>query len=185
MARVDEIRGLAEFHAESISSSPIDWMNYLDTAAKLYRYPFMDQLLIHAQRPHATACASLELWNEKMFRWVNRGAKGIALLDETMQKTRLRYVFDIQDTHMVRGGRSPYLWQIQEGQQAAVLNHLEEVYSLETKDTETLSDALMATAKYMVEENLEEYLDGLLYVTGDTYLEELDEDTIRSEFRIF
>ena len=183
MARVDEIRGLAEFHAESISSSPIDWMNYLDTAAKLYRYPFMDQLLIHAQRPHATACASLELWNEKMFRWVNRGAKGIALLDETMQKTRLRYVFDIQDTHMVRGGRSPYLWQIQEGQQAAVLNHLEEVYSLETKDTETLSDALMATAKYMVEENLEEYLDGLLYVTGDTYLEELDEDTIRSEFR--
>ena len=183
MARVDEIRGLAEFHAESISSSPIDWMNYLDTAAKLYRYPFMDQLLIHAQRPHATACASLELWNEKMFRWVNRGAKGIALLDETMQKTRLRYVFDIQDTHMVRGGRSPYLWQIQEGQQAAVLNHLEEVYGLETKDTETLSDALMATAKYMVEENLEEYLDGLLYVTEDTYLEELDEDTIRSEFR--
>ena len=183
MARVDEIRGLAEFHAESISSSPIDWMNYLDTAAKLYRYPFMDQLLIHAQRPHATACASLELWNEKMFRWVNRGAKGIALLDETMQKTRLRYVFDIQDTHMVRGGRSPYLWQIQEGQQAAVLNHLEEVYGLETKDTETLSDALMATAKYMVEENLEEYLDGLFYVTGDTYLEELDEDTIRSEFR--
>ena len=65
MARVDEIRGLAEFHAESISSSPIDWMNYLDTAAKLYRYPFMDQLLIHAQRPHATACASLELWNGK------------------------------------------------------------------------------------------------------------------------
>ena len=97
MARVDEIRGLAEFHAESISSSPIDWMNYLDTAAKLYRYPFMDQLLIHAQRPHATACASLELWNEKRFRWVNRGAKGIALLDETMQKTRLRYVFDIQE----------------------------------------------------------------------------------------
>ena len=183
MARVDDIRGLAEFHAESISSSPIDWMNYLDTAAKLYRYPFMDQLLIHAQRPHATACASLELWNEKMFRWVNRGAKGIALLDETTQKTRLRYVFDIQDTHMVRGGRSPYLWQIQEGQQAAVLNHLEEVYGLETKDTETLSDALMATAKYMVEENLEEYLDGLLYVTEDTYLEELEEDTIRSEFR--
>lgn len=101
MARLEDIRGLAEAHASSISSSPRDWMNYLDTAARLYRYPFMDQLLIHAQRPQATACASLELWNQKMFRWVNRGAKGIALIDETTQKTRLRYVFDVQDTHMV------------------------------------------------------------------------------------
>lgn len=89
MARLEDIRGLAEAHASSISSSPKDWMNYLDTAARLYRYPFMDQLLIHAQRPQATACASLELWNQKMFRWVNRGAKGIALIDETTQKTRL------------------------------------------------------------------------------------------------
>ena len=183
MAHLDEIRGLAEYHATRISSSPRDWMNYLDTAARLYRYPFIDQLLIHAQRPKATACASLELWNEKMLRWVNRGAKGIALLDETMQKTRLRYVFDIQDTHKVKGGRTPYLWQLQEKQQEALLNHLEEVYGLETKDAGNLSDALMATAKYMVEENLDEYLDGLTYVTEGTYLEELEEDTIRSEFR--
>ena len=183
MARLEDIRGLAESHASSISSSPRDWMNYLDTAARLYRYPFMDQLLIHAQRPQATACASLELWNQKMFRWVNRGAKGIALIDETTQKTRLRYVFDVQDTHMVNGGRTPYLWKLQEEQQEEVLLHLEEVYGLEAKDTENLSDALMATAKYMVEENLEEYLDGLLYVTEGTYLEELEEDTIRSEFR--
>ena len=183
MARLDEIRGLAEYHAAHISSSPRDWMNYLDTAARLYRYPFMDQLLIHAQRPKATACASLELWNEKMLRWVNRGAKGIALLDETMQKTRLRYVFDIQDTHKVKGGRTPYLWRLQEKQQEELLNHLEEVYGLEAKDTGNLSDALMATAKYMVEENLDEYLDGLTYVTEGTYLEELEEDTIRSEFR--
>lgn len=131
MARLEDIRGLAEAHAFSISSSPRDWMNYLDTAARLYRYPFMDQLLIHAQRPKATACASLELWNEKMLRWVNRGAKGIALLDETMQKTRLRYVFDIQDTHKVKGGRTPYLWRLQEKQQEELLNHLEEVYGLE------------------------------------------------------
>ena len=183
MAHLDEIRGLAEYHATRISSSPRDWMNYLDTAARLYRYPFMDQLLIHAQRPKATACASLELWNEKMLRWVNRGAKGIALLDETMQKTRLRYVFDIQDTHKVKGGRTPYLWRLQEKQQEELLNHLEEVYGLEAKDTGSLSDALMATAKYMVEENLDEYLDGLTYVTEGTYLEELEEDTIRSEFR--
>ena len=183
MARLEDIRGLAEAHASSISSSPRDWMNYLDTAARLYRYPFMDQLLIHAQRPQATACASLELWNEKMLRWVNRGAKGIALLDETMQKTRLRYVFDIQDTHKVKGGRTPYLWRLQEKQQEELLNHLEEVYGLEVIDTGSLSDALMATAKYMVEENLDEYLDGLTYVMEGTYLEELEEDTIRSEFR--
>lgn len=183
MAKLDDIRGLAEEHAASISSSPRDWMNYLDMASRLYRYPFMDQLLIHAQRPQATACASLELWNTKMFRWVNRGAKGIALLDETTQKTRLRYVFDMQDTHMVKGGRTPYFWQLQEEQREEVLNHLEEIYNLEAEDTETLSDALMATAKYMVDENIEEYLDGLMYVTKDTYLEELEEDTIRSEFR--
>lgn len=92
MARVQEIRGMAEWYATDIASSPADWMKYLDTAARLYRYSFTDQLLIYAQRPQATACASLELWNEKMMRWVNRGAKGIALLDETGTKAKIRYV---------------------------------------------------------------------------------------------
>ena len=82
MSKLQDIRELAQEHATSVSSSPRDWMGYMDTAARLYRYPFTDQLLIHAQHPQATACASLELWNEKMFRWVNRGARGIALLDE-------------------------------------------------------------------------------------------------------
>ena len=108
MSKLQDIRELAQEHATSVSSSPRDWMGYMDTAARLYRYPFTDQLLIHAQHPQATACASLELWNEKMFRWVNRGARGIALLDENGHNTRLRYVFDISDTHMVAGGRSPY-----------------------------------------------------------------------------
>ena len=183
MSKLQDIRNLIQEHAVSVSSSPGDWMDYMDTASRLYRYSFSDQLLIHAQRPQATACASLELWNQKMFRWVNRGAKGIALIDETTQKTRPRYVFDVQDTHMVNGGRTPYLWKLQEEQQEEVLLHLEEVYGLEAKDTKNLSDALMATARYMVEENLEEYLDGLLYMTEGTYLEELEEDTIRSEFR--
>jgi sugar phosphate isomerase/epimerase len=111
MSKLQDIRDLAQEHAVSVSGSPRDWMDYMDTASRLYRYSFSDQLLIHAQHPEATACASLELWNEKMFRWVNRGARGIALLDETGQHTRLRYVFDISDTHMVAGGRSPYLWQ--------------------------------------------------------------------------
>ena len=118
-----------------------------------------------------------------MFRWVNRGARGIALLDETGQHTRLRYVFDISDTHMVAGGRSPYLWQMQEHQREEILTHLAEVYALEEKDTATLQDALMAVAREMVSDNLEEYLDGLEYAVEGTYLEDLDEVTIRSDFR--
>lgn len=73
MAKINDIRVLAEETASDVASSPRDWMAYLDTAAKLYRYPFADNLLIHAQRPQATACAELETWNEKMGRWVNRG----------------------------------------------------------------------------------------------------------------
>ena len=183
MSKLQDIRDLAQEHAVSVSGSPRDWMDYMDTASRLYRYSFSDQLLIHAQHPEATACASLELWNEKMFRWVNRGARGIALLDETEQHTRLRYVFDISDTHMVAGGRSPYLWQMQEHQREEILTHLAEVYALEEKDTATLQDALMAVAREMVSDNLEEYLDGLEYATEGTYLEDLDEVTIRSDFR--
>ena len=183
MSKLQDIRELAQEHATSVSSSPRDWMGYMDTAARLYRYPFTDQLLIHAQHPQATACASLELWNEKMFRWVNRGARGIALLDENGHNTRLRYVFDISDTHMVAGGRSPYLWQMQEHQQEEILTHLAEAYGLEEKDTGSLSDALMAVAREMVADSLEEYLDGLEYAVEGTYLEDLDEVTIRSDFR--
>ena len=183
MSKLQDIRDLAQEHAVSVSGSPRDWMDYMDTASRLYRYSFSDQLLIHAQHPEASACASLELWNEKMFRWVNRGARGIALLDETGQHTRLRYVFDISDTHMVAGGRSPYLWQMQEHQREEILTHLAEVYALEEKDTATLQDALMAVAREMVSDNLEEYLDGLEYATEGTYLEDLDEVTIRSDFR--
>ena len=183
MSKLQDIRNLVQEHAVSVSSSPGDWMDYMDTASRLYRYSFSDQLLIHAQHPEATACASLELWNEKMFRWVNRGARGIALLDETGQHTRLRYVFDISDTHMVAGGRSPYLWQMQEHQREEILTHLAEVYALEEKDTATLQDALMAVAREMVSDNLEEYLDGLEYAVEGTYLEDLDEVTIRSDFR--
>ena len=183
MSKLQDIRELAQEHATLVSSSPRDWMGYMDTAARLYRYPFTDQLLIHAQHPQATACASLELWNEKMFRWVNRGARGIALLDENGHNTRLRYVFDISDTHMVAGGRSPYLWQMQEHQQEEILTHLAEAYGLEEKDTGSLSDALMAVAREMVADSLEEYLDGLEYAAEGTYLEDLDEVTIRSDFR--
>lgn len=183
MARFQEIRGLAEYTAKDVSSSPKDWMKYLDTAAKLYRYPFSDTLLIHAQRPDATACVSLEAWNQRMGRWVNRGAKGIALIDDTGPRRQLRYVFDVSDTHMVKGGRTPNLWQLQKEQEEAVLDHLADAYGLEGGDTESLSNALMAVASYMAEENLEEAMEGLQYEIEDSFLYGLDEDSIRVMFR--
>ena len=183
MARLQEIRGLAEYTAKDVSSSPKDWMKYLDTAAKLYRYPFSDTLLIHAQRPDATACVSLEAWNQRMGRWVNRGAKGIALIDDTGPRRQLRYVFDVSDTHMVKGGRTPNLWQLQKEQEEAVLDHLADAYGLEGGDTESLSNGLMAVASYMAEENLEEAMEGLQYEIEDSFLYGLDEDSIRVMFR--
>ena len=183
MARLQEIRGLAEYTAKDVSSSPKDWMKYLDTAAKLYRYPFSDTLLIHAQRPDATACVSLEAWNQRMGRWVNRGAKGIALIDDTGPRRQLRYVFDVSDTHMVKGGRTPNLWKLQKEQEEAVLDHLADAYGLEGGDTESLSNALMAVASYMAEENLEEAMEGLQYEIEDSFLYGLDEDSIRVMFR--
>ena len=183
MARLQEIRGLAEYTAKDVSSSPKDWMKYLDTAAKLYRYPFSDTLLIHAQRPDATACVSLEAWNQRMGRWVNRGAKGIALIDDIGPRRQLRYVFDVSDTHMVKGGRTPNLWQLQKEQEEAVLDHLADAYGLEGGDTESLSNALMAVASYMAEENLEEAMEGLQYEIEDSFLYGLDEDSIRVMFR--
>lgn len=183
MAKLYDIRDLAEYTAKDVSGSPQDWMHYLDTAAKLYRYSFSDTLLIHAQRPDAIACASLELWNQKMNRWVNRGAKGIALFDDTGPRQRLRYVFDISDTHMVRGGRMPNLWRLEEQYKGELLDHLTDTYGLEGDDAADLELALLAIASQTADENLEEAMEGLQYELEDTFLEGLDEDTIRVSFR--
>ena len=183
MAKIHDILGLAEYEAKEISRSPQDWMKYLDTASKLYRYSFSDTLLIHAQRPDVVACAELELWNEKMNRWVNRGAKGIALIDDSGPRRRLRYVFDISDTHPVRGGRTPYLWQIQDQHRVPLLDHLTDTYGLEGDDSADIQNALLSISADMADENLEEAIEGLEYELENTFLEGLDEDTIRVEFR--
>ena len=183
MAKIDDIRMLAEETASEISASPRDWLGFLDTASRLYRYPFGDAILIHAQRPSATACTELELWNEKMGRWVNRGAKGIALIDDTGPRQRLRYVFDVADTHAVRGGRTPYLWKLREETKEEVLSHISDVYGLSEDDSVSLERALYAISIEQSEEILEDAMDGLLYEIEDTYLEDLGEDAIRMEFR--
>lgn len=100
--------GLSDKLTSDLTTRRGAWRQYLNTAARVYKYSFSDQLLIYGQRPDATACAELPLWNEKMGRWVNRGAHGIALIDTSRRRPRLRYVFDVSDTHLSRtaaGGR--------------------------------------------------------------------------------
>ena len=182
MAKFNDIRELAQQNARWVSNSPKDWMNYLDVAARLYRYSFKDTLLIHAQRPDATACAELEVWNKKMNRWVNRGAKGIALLDDASPRAKLRYVFDIADTHLVQGGKTPILWRIDYSEhQQMILDHLADTYAL--TQTDSMNAALMELAQQLTAENLEEAMDGLEYEVTDTFLEGLDEDNLRVRFR--
>lgn len=118
-----------------------------------------------------------------MKRWVNRGAKGIALIDDRYPKKRLRYVFDVSDTHKVQGGKTPYLWQLKEHQKEPLLEHLSEVYGLAGEDTVAFTSALWKIAQDMTEENLEEAMEGLEYEVEGTFLEDLDEQTIQTEFR--
>ena len=132
MAKLNDIRALAESHAAEIARSVQAWTGYLDTAATLYRYDFPETLLIHAQRPDATACAEMEIWNNRMGRWVNRGSKGIALIDDSGPRKSLRYVFDISDTHMVRGGKTPYIWQMESWVRPEMSDYLADTYGLET-----------------------------------------------------
>ena len=91
-----------------------EWAGFLTTAARLYKYPFHEQLMIYAQRPDATACAEYDLWNDRMGRYVRRGSKGIALVDDSGDRPRLRYVFDISDTGTREHSRTPWLWQLEE-----------------------------------------------------------------------
>ena len=151
MSRYHEVLGMAEAHAKSLGESPENWMGYLDTASRLYRYPFMDSLLIHAQKPQATACAELETWNGRMFRWVNRGAKGIALIDRRGGRNGVRYVFDIKDTHPVKGAKDPVHWRVDKSHEERLMSYLKSEYFLEDGEYEQLSEALFAIAGEMAE----------------------------------
>ena len=183
MARYNDIRTLAETHASEISRSVRAWTGYLDTAAQLYRYNFADTLLIHAQRPDATACVELETWNNRMGRWVNRSAKGIALIDDSGPRKRLRYVFDISDTHMVHGGKTPYLWQMDAQLRPEMADYLMDTYGLKYDPDAPLSSVLMALARAQVDDNLTDAMDGLSYEIQGTYLEGLGEDAVQESFR--
>ena len=185
MAKIKEILTLAEEAAKKASASPRDWMNYLDTASRVYRYPFSDSLLIHAQRPQATACAELEVWNSKMNRWVNRGARGIALIDDRGPYRKLRYVFDISDTHMVQNGRTPFLWEIQEGHMEDLIDHLTEAYQMNDVMPVDLYEALQEIAEREARESCEDIFRDLLRAADGSNLEELPPEMIRTELQSF
>lgn len=175
---------LTEEVAKDVAVSPQEWMRFLNTASRLYKYTFPEQLLIYAQRPEATAVASMEIWNQKMYRWIKKGSKGIALIDNTSgPKTKLRYVFDVQNTYKVRNlGKDPQLWNLPVEGEHLVADYLQEQLSLE--DTEGgLAESLHQAAKESMQEWLPDALEELrLDVTG-TFLEELDEQNQEVEFR--
>ena len=126
LQRVSELAGQT---AKNVTRDADGWKSYLSTAARLFKYSFDEQLLIYAQRPDATACASMELWNGTMRRWVKPGSKGIALIRKDRRgKPSLEYVFDYADTRPVRGAREPYLWQMREEHHNTVLAALRKRY---------------------------------------------------------
>ena len=110
-SKTEEYLALAQRTANGLTRYWESWADYLTTASRLYKYPFADQLMIYAQRPDATACADFDIWNNRMNRYVRRGAKGIALLDESSGFPRLHYVFDVSDTGVRRNSRDPEVWQ--------------------------------------------------------------------------
>ena len=133
---------MADKVATQLTGSWQEWAGFLTTASRLYKYPFHEQLMIYAQRPDATACAEYDLWNEKMGRYVRRGSKGIALVDDSGDRPRLRYVFDISDTGTREHSRTPWLWQLEERHLDSVQAMLERTYDVSGEDLGLLSTVI-------------------------------------------
>ena len=133
---------LAEDTARRLTGSWERWAGFLATAGRLYKYPYPDQLMIYAQRPDATACASYDVWNDRMNRYVRRGSKGIALLDDAGDRLRLRYVFDLADTGTRSNSRDPWLWTLEDRHMIPVAAMLERRYGTAAADLpQQLADA--------------------------------------------
>ena len=175
---------LTEEVAKDVAANPQEWMRFLNTASRLYRYTFPEQLLIYAQRPGATAVASMEIWNQKMYRWIKKGSKGIALIDNTSgPKTKLRYVFDVQDTYKVKNlGRDPQLWNLNPEGEQLVADYLQEQLALESTEG-GLAEVLHQEAEESVQAWLPDAFDELQMDVAGTFLEDLDEQNQKVEFR--
>lgn len=183
MKKYDYISTLAQETAANIVKSSAEWMKYLTTAARLYKYPFCDQLLIYAQRPDATACASMDIWNEKMHCWVNRGASGIALIDESAKGKKLKYVFDVSDVHAANHiGRYPQSWVLEEKHKDDVISHLETIYG-GTDEDKSFEERLLEVSQKIAADYYEEILPDLQNKSEGSSLENLDEQNIGIRFQ--
>ena len=183
--RYHEIKGLAEFTAKTIVSDEEQWKKFLHTAGHMYKYPFKEQMLIYAQRPDATACASLELWNEKMNCWVNKGAQGIALIDEEgVHRSGLKYVFDVKDVHEARFiGHKPKLWKMEEKHKDYVIDSLERIYG-ETDASRSFESRIMELANRVASEMAPDIVSEQLSMSVEgSFLEELDDLNLEVRLR--
>ena len=129
-SKYQEYRQMADTAERQLTSSYKSWTQFLRTAARLYKYPYNEQVMIHAQRPDATACAEYDFWNKKMGRFVRRGSTGIALIDTSGQKPQLRYVFDVADTGEREHSRPVHLWQFRAEHEDAIAATLERSYDV-------------------------------------------------------
>ena len=172
---------MADEAQRQITGSLQGWTSFLTTAARLYKYPYAEQVMIHAQRPDATACAEYDFWNEKMGRYVRRGSKGIALIDNSGERPRLRYVFDVSDTGRTERGRSPYLWELREEHKDAVSAMLENRYDVDGADG--LADQLERIAAQLADEYWNGYQRDILAIVDDSFLYGYDDFNVGVAFR--
>ncbi len=179
--KLQEYRRIAETAQRQLTGSLERWQSFLTTASRLYKYPYHEQVMIHAQRPDATACAEYDVWNNTMRRYVRRGAKGIALLDIRSDLNRLRYVFDISDTGARENSRSINLWQLRDEHLPAVSAMLETVYAIPANADfgAQLETVAMQLVREYWEENKRDILDTLV----NSFLEGYDEFNAGVAFR--
>ena len=179
-SKAEFYRQMAEQVSTRLVGSWKEWTAFLTTAARLYKYPFHEQMMIYAQRPDATACAEYDLWNEKMGRYVRRGSKGIALVDDSGDRPRLRYVFDISDTGTREHSRTPWLWQLEEQHIGPVSAMLERNYGVAG---DNLAQQLIDVAGKLASEYWDEHQQDFRYIVDGSFLEEYDELNIEIQFK--
>ena len=179
-SKAEFYRQMAEQVSTRLVGSWKEWTAFLTTAARLYKYPFHEQMMIYAQRPDATACAEYDLWNEKMGRYVRRGSKGIALVDDSGDRPRLRYVFDISDTGTREHSRTPWLWQLEEQHIGPVSAMLERNYGVAG---DNLAQQLTDVVGKLASEYWDEHQQDFRYIVDGSFLEEYDELNIEVQFK--
>ena len=179
-SKTEEYLALAQRTANGLTRYWESWTDYLTTASRLYKYPFADQLMIYAQRPDATACADYDVWNSRMNRYVRRGAKGIALLDESSGFPRLHYVFDVSDTGVRRNSRDPEVWQLGPDLVQPVSEMLSKTYGI---SGERVSQQLADVAGKLVADYWDNNGGDIRAIVDGSLLMDYDEAGVEMQFK--